>query len=256
MLNRTVAPKINPIHCKRLVLPQPTTLSNGIELWTVSGGKDDLCRISFFCAGGELQELKPLVAILSALMMYKGNRHKNSFDISEAFDFCGAFHSTNTYNHFTENAFSCLNKNFEEIASLFVDCFIEPTFPRESWRASRLDLQKVLRCRFKTRLIWQPLRCASCATAVSTHWADQFPSPKYAASLELIWSISIVCIIWLAEQNLCYLAMLTTKLLIACSAHSGLCPSMPHKSYQSHCLIVHPPRCSRWSTAKVQCNHQ
>ena len=130
MLNRTVAPKINPTHCKRLVLPQPTILSNGIELWTVSGGKDDLCRISFFTAGGELQESKPLVAILSALMMYKGNRHKNSFDISEAFDFCGAFHSTNTYNHFTENAFSCLNKNFCEIASLFVDCFIEPTFPR------------------------------------------------------------------------------------------------------------------------------
>lgn len=130
MLNRTAAPKISPIHCRRLVIPQPTVLSNGIELWTISGGKDDLCRISFFNASGELQEPKPLVAILSALMIYKGNRVKKSFDISEAFDFCGAFHSSNTYNRYTENSFSCLNKNFNEIATLFVDCLSEPTFPQ------------------------------------------------------------------------------------------------------------------------------
>lgn len=129
MLIRNTAPAIHPLKCRKFDFPEPVVLPNGIELWSISGGCADICRVSLFTPGGELSENKPLVGILTALMLYKGHSGSTSFDISEQFDYNGAFHSSNTFRDYTENSFCCLNKNLAPILRLFADCISTPTFP-------------------------------------------------------------------------------------------------------------------------------
>lgn len=131
MLNRYQKPDIRPLGGFSLDYPVPITLSNGIKLWTVGNGEDDINRLAVYMGGGVLQEALPMEASLTGMLCMEGNANMDASSIAEALDYYGSWKSAQGYDSVTQITLSSLNRNFAHTARILLDCIASPTFPAE-----------------------------------------------------------------------------------------------------------------------------
>ena len=62
MVNRSKQPEISGFKKVQLHFPTPVTLQNGIPVWVVGDGDDEVNRVELYIGGGIYQEHKPLLA--------------------------------------------------------------------------------------------------------------------------------------------------------------------------------------------------
>lgn len=91
MVNRTTQPKVNPIEQIDIIEAEKYILSNGIPVYYINAGSQDVIKIDFvFEAGTWLQPLN-LVSSISNSMLEEGSVDYTAAEIAERFDFYGAY---------------------------------------------------------------------------------------------------------------------------------------------------------------------
>lgn len=91
MLNRTIQPVVNPIEHIDMVQAEKRLLSNGIPVYFINAGSQDVVKIDFIFEAGTWFQSANLIASLCNSMLEEGSRNFSSAQIAERFDFYGAY---------------------------------------------------------------------------------------------------------------------------------------------------------------------
>jgi len=91
MLNRTIQPIVNPIEHIDMVQAEKRVLSNGIPVYFINAGSQDVVKIDFIFEAGTWFQSANLVASLCNSMLEEGSRNFSAAEIAERFDFYGAY---------------------------------------------------------------------------------------------------------------------------------------------------------------------
>ena len=130
MPNRTKQPRIHPI--KDLHLPQPNhyVLQNGISVYEINRGTQDVVKIEIIFKAGRPFEQKKLVGRATARMLREGCKNHSSAAIAETVDYYGGTLAS-PVNLATANIILySLNKHLEKLLPLVAEVVSEPVFPQ------------------------------------------------------------------------------------------------------------------------------
>ena len=131
MVNRSKQPEISGFKKVQLHFPTPVTLQNGIPVWVVGDGDDEVNRVELYMGGGIYQEHKPLLAYLTGLLTFEGNANQSAEQVAEALDYYGAVKSAQPNDQCSMVSLSSLNHNFSSTAKILFDGISTPLYPEQ-----------------------------------------------------------------------------------------------------------------------------
>lgn len=150
--DRTKAPATRPFD--RLQLPQPDVerLANGIELYIIDKGDQEVSRIDLLFDGGRCLARTPAIADLTGPMMRRGVPGYDADRIAELLDYYGAWMQTGTTLHFSTLSLFSLNRNLDNVLPLAADIINTPLFPADDLdllRQQRIDRLQINRTKVR-----------------------------------------------------------------------------------------------------------
>lgn len=137
MPDRTTPPAVRPFGHLSLPAEERITLTNGLTLHTLSGGDQDVARLSITMEGGASDTPNPCIASFAAELLMEGNSIHDSGQIADLFDYNGAWISTSASSHHTILRLSALTSHFDAVLPDAVGCLTEPAFPADSFDVIR-----------------------------------------------------------------------------------------------------------------------
>ena len=128
-LKRNIQPAIRPVELKSIPEAERFCLKNGVPLYIIDAGSEELIRADFVFNAGQINEDFPLVASMTNTMLLDGSINYTSNEINNAFDFYGAFINQSAQKDSAGITVFCLNKHLEKILELCCEILFNPIFP-------------------------------------------------------------------------------------------------------------------------------
>lgn len=149
MLDRSIAPAAYPV--EKILFPKPLTysLANGVEVWVVSAGEQEVFKFELSTKAGAIHSPLAGLAGMTASLMKRGTSIHTAQEIHQSFDFFGAFWDVQaSLDHGTFTVYG-LNKHFESLIPLVTEILQQATFPSD-------EVEKEIEIeRQKTKLNWE-----------------------------------------------------------------------------------------------------
>lgn len=131
MLNRTVPPpihhavefdyKLPPIHQQ--------SLDNGLPLWWLAAGVQEVAEVTLAFPAGLWQEPKPAVAQATAGLIKNGTATRTAHQLSEAVEFYGASLKAGVGNDVATISLFCLTRHLPALLPIVKEIITEASFP-------------------------------------------------------------------------------------------------------------------------------
>lgn len=133
MPDRIKAPVIkNPDEFKISLLPyHQFDLGNGASVYCVHGGSEEVIKIEWVFSAGNYYEEKTGTAAAVNYLIRTGTTGKSSFDISNHFEFYGAFLSAACYNEYAVVTLESLSKYIRELLPVVAELLTDAVFPEK-----------------------------------------------------------------------------------------------------------------------------
>lgn len=130
-INRAIAPPIKEITSINFDEPLAYTLENGIPVYEINVGTQEIVKIEFvFKAGSYFQE-HPLVASTCSNLLTAGSKKYTSSKLAERADYYGAFLNANAEKDTASVALFSLNKHLNKTIQLLHEVVKKPEFPEK-----------------------------------------------------------------------------------------------------------------------------
>jgi len=131
MLNRTLAPESKQVSEINFIKPLAQHLDNGIPVFTVNAGQQELVRIEFIFKNVNWDESKPLQALTVSHLINNGTPDLSAKEIAEKVDFYGAFLQTEYgADHCSVKLYS-LNKHLASVLPILYSILNVSVFPEK-----------------------------------------------------------------------------------------------------------------------------
>ena len=133
MLDRNTCPAIKPFG--EIVFPEPeiARLKNGIPLYILRGGDQEVNRMDIIYSAGRFDQKKPLAAELCNLMLKEGAGNLCSQEIAERLDFYGAWLQPSVTTHNSYVTLFSLNRYFGQSLEVVAKMVLSPEFPEKEF---------------------------------------------------------------------------------------------------------------------------
>lgn len=131
MIDRKIAPLINNIENIDFLQPEQWELYNGIKVWGINGGSQELVKIDFIFDAGTWYQPANLIAGLSNSFMKQGTQNYTAQQIAENFDSRGAYLHLIADQQFGTVSILTLNKYIDDILAITADVIKNPLFPNK-----------------------------------------------------------------------------------------------------------------------------
>jgi len=131
MLNRILSPQLKQPEKVQIPEPVKIILPNGIPLFILNSGTQEVCKIEFLFGAGSLFESNPLVAAATNELIDEGTKNKSSVQVAEIFDFYGAYLQTECTSDWASVSLFTLNKFLTPTMELMREVITEPAFPEK-----------------------------------------------------------------------------------------------------------------------------
>jgi len=133
LLDRKTPPLIHDAIEFDYILPPVNTLnlSNGLPLYWLNAGVQDVVEIDWVFPAGLWFEQKPAVAHAVAALLKNGTSQKTAHEINEAFEFYGANLKVNPGNDFSSVTLYTLTKHLPKLLPLVYELLTDAVFPEE-----------------------------------------------------------------------------------------------------------------------------
>jgi zinc protease len=128
-LQRRIQPGIRPVELKSIPQAELFCLSNGVPVYIIDAGTEELMRVDFIFEAGQIQEELPLLASATNSMLLEGSVNYTANDINNAFDFFGAFPNLVLQKDFSGFTVFFLNKHIHKVLELCYEILFRPVFP-------------------------------------------------------------------------------------------------------------------------------
>ena len=133
MLDKSVSPQISSFTDLKFDYPSFVKLSNGLKLYVLNNGDQDVNRFEVMYRGGLLEETKPLQSFALASMLIHGSEEYLSQDVAEILDYNGSQLSATNHDNFTHISLNSLNKNFNTVLPVLKSILNAPSIPEREY---------------------------------------------------------------------------------------------------------------------------
>jgi len=132
-MDRSKVPHINDILNLTITKTQKFVLDNGIPVFYIDSGSQDVLRTDFVFDAGTWQQEKFFQAAICNSMLQEGAGKLNAEQIAETFDSLGTFYSGQISKNSASVSFYSLNKFYEKSLELVADIIMRPTFQHKEF---------------------------------------------------------------------------------------------------------------------------
>jgi len=106
------------------------TLPNGIPVYYVNAGTQDVVKIEMIFRAGSYQQNMPLLADTTNTMLEEGTKEHNSEEIASMLDYYGSFLETSAHHDYATVSLYTLGKHTNKVLPLLEELIKEPVFPQ------------------------------------------------------------------------------------------------------------------------------
>jgi predicted Zn-dependent peptidase len=154
MPDRKVQPKFNISERIDIKKAERTELSNGIPVYVINAGKQDVVKIDMIFDAGLVYTENPLIPDSANYLIDKGSNTKKSSEIAEILDFYGAYLDLSIGKHQAQVTLYSLNKYMESTTDILADIVLNAIYAkREAQIHLQNKYQEFLISRQKTELV-------------------------------------------------------------------------------------------------------
>ncbi len=132
-INRAIPPAIKEPVDFDIKLPpcEKFTLSNGVEVYFVNLGEEDLLMLNWVFSAGNWFEEKKAVASATNYLFKNGTSQKTAFQLNEHFEYYGSYLSRSCHSETAEITLHCLNKHLNEVLPVVAEMITDAVYPEE-----------------------------------------------------------------------------------------------------------------------------
>ncbi len=130
-ISRKIQPKTQLVSSFTFPQPEVFKLDNGIPVYQLNSGTQDITKIEFIFKAGSWFEKKALVAKFTNKMLKEGTRSFSSTEIHETTDYYGAHLELSSDKDFSSVVLYSLNKHLNHLLPLFEEVILDPVFPEK-----------------------------------------------------------------------------------------------------------------------------
>jgi zinc protease len=154
-IDRTIAPKIvDAVDFDLRLKPyQKYVLKNGVEVYGIDAGAEEVVMVEWVYYAGDWYEEKNLVAATTNFMLKNGTSSKTAFQVNEHFEYYGAYLNRAAYNETSTITLHTLTKHIERLLPVVREMLTDPIFPEEELATYKKIMQQrlsvnLLKCDF------------------------------------------------------------------------------------------------------------
>jgi predicted Zn-dependent peptidase len=138
-LNRKQAPRIkDAIEFELTLKPyEKFVLDNGIEVYAVHAGPEELMQVEWVFSAGNWFESQNGIAAATNYLIKNGTKDKSAFEISEQVDFFGAYLNRNCYNETANISLHTLTRHLPSVLPIVSEIITDSIYP-----VGELDIYK------------------------------------------------------------------------------------------------------------------
>jgi len=129
-MNRTLAPAVEPVETIALPKYELRQLDNGVPVYTINEGEQEVVKIELMFKAGKWFEPKNLISDLTNRMLREGTSKHNAKAIADTFDFYGASINTGAGFETAGAVLYSLTKHVDKLLPLFHEIFTDSVFPQ------------------------------------------------------------------------------------------------------------------------------
>jgi predicted Zn-dependent peptidase len=130
-LLRHIPPRVFPFDTKISVPAESVSLKNGIPLFLINAGTEDVMRMEFIFRAGMVKEYLPLLATSTNMMLTEGSEKYSSEELNSILDFYGIFLSLSVEKDTAGLTVYFLNKHIDKVLELIREVLFRPVFPEK-----------------------------------------------------------------------------------------------------------------------------
>ncbi|WP_291529808.1 M16 family metallopeptidase [Bacteroides sp. UBA939] len=131
MLDRSIPPLICEPKQLEVQLPEKRTMPNGIPLYILNAGDNEVLRIDLLMESGRWQQNHRLQALFTNRMLREGTRRYSAAAIAEKLDYYGAWLELSSASEYAYVTLYSLNKYLPETLDVLESIVKEPLFPEK-----------------------------------------------------------------------------------------------------------------------------
>jgi zinc protease len=133
MINRQQAPAFNEISQIPILQAKKDVLDNGIEVYSIDSGSQELVRIELCFNAGAYFQSRKLQASHAGYMMENGTKNFSAEEISENLDYYGSYYETSVGFDDAYLALYSLNKHLNDSIVYLEEIVKNASFPKEEY---------------------------------------------------------------------------------------------------------------------------
>jgi zinc protease len=120
-------------------------LRNGVEVYAINAGAEDVLSIECVFYAGNWFEKKNLVAASANFLLRNGTSKKTAFQINEHFEYYGSYLNRACYNETAAITLHCLSKHVRELLPVVKELIIDSTLPEDELETYRQNMKQRLK---------------------------------------------------------------------------------------------------------------
>lgn len=133
----------------RLKQAEKIVLNNGVEVYAVNAGAEEVMSVEWVFYAGNWFEDKNLVAATSNFLLRNGTSSKTAFQLNEHFEYYGAYLNRACYNETATITLHCLNKHIQELLPVVRELITDSLMPQEELDTYRQNMMQRLKVNLK-----------------------------------------------------------------------------------------------------------
>lgn len=132
-------PIIRPMEKPCLIMPHKAVLSNGVPVYIIKGGTQDVLRIDLLVRGGYSIQERPLQALFTNRMLREGTSDYKAEEISRLLDYYGAWIEMYSLQECNRITLYTLGRYLEPMLDMLESMVKRPLFPSENLETIRAN---------------------------------------------------------------------------------------------------------------------
>lgn len=145
MLDRTLIPESKQVDEINFISPKKQELDNGIKVFTVNAGKQELVRLELVFENVNWKESNPLQAIAVSHLINNGTKTLTAREIADKVDYYGAFLQTDYGADQSSIKVYTLNKHLGSVLPILWSVLNESIFPQQELDIFKQNQQQSLK---------------------------------------------------------------------------------------------------------------
>ncbi len=151
MAERNIAPEIvDAVKFNLQLKPyNKFILNNGVEVYTVEAGAEDVMSLEWVYYAGNWYEDQNLVAATTNLLLKNGTSKKTAFQLNEHFEYYGSYLNRSCHSETATLTLHTLTRHIHELLPVVREILTDSVFPEEELTIARQNMKQRLRVNLK-----------------------------------------------------------------------------------------------------------